>query len=82
MHNRRLVLIRSLVTNERVAFFTLSNFSLRELLKLGRVCKRFYWLTGNQDLINAAVQRQHEVAAQTIILMGVGASPDRKIAQK
>ena len=39
MHNRKLVLIRTLVTRDVIAFHVLSNFSLRELLKLGRVCK-------------------------------------------
>ena len=36
--------------------------------------RRFYWLTGNQELISAAVQRQQEIAAQTYIIMGGGAS--------
>ena len=39
MHNRKILLIRTLVTREVIAFFVLSNFSLRELLKLGRICK-------------------------------------------
>ena len=39
--------IKLLMQEESVAFTTLGFFSIRELLKLGTVCKRFYWLTGN-----------------------------------
>lgn len=46
-------MLRILLQEEQVAFVTLGYFSIRELLKLGIVCKRFYWLTGNQELISA-----------------------------
>ena len=39
--------MKMLIAEERVAFYTLEYFTFRELLRLGQVCKRFYWLTGN-----------------------------------
>ena len=46
-------LVHILISHENVAFHILSLFSLKEILRISKVSKIFYEMTGNVELINA-----------------------------
>jgi len=68
-NNRDLVIVRMLRDYDQIAIVWGSYFSLRELIKIGTVCKRFYGITGKQELLRGNQQVIKDQEQQVFVMV-------------